>query len=244
MFLKKSLRAQLLALIGGSLLLMLAIALASFSFLSDDIGAYQRLLKGPIEASRLIDQSNLEFKVQVQEWKNVLLRGKSPENLAKYWQSFEEQERKVQTLLGTLIQQSQGDPALAGQIKSLRDEHLKLGTAYRAGRDAFIAAGADPAAGDAAVKGIDRDTSEQLSALVAQLRDSALGSSETISEAADRTITVGALAMWTPAELMNWVVLRLPPTCYATSSPIPSPVCSAAHQIWTPPAGSSTRLRP
>jgi methyl-accepting chemotaxis protein len=212
MFLKKSLRAQLLALIGGSLLLMLAIALASFSFLSDDIGAYQRLLKGPIEASRLIDQSNLEFKVQVQEWKNVLLRGKSPENLAKYWQSFEEQERKVQTLLGTLIQQSQGDPALAGQIESLRDEHLKLGTAYRAGRDAFIAAGADPAAGDAAVKGIDRNTSEQLSALVAQLRDSALGSSETISEAADRTITVGALIMLAAGVLIGlfsaWLVNR------------------------------------
>ncbi|HAQ85122.1 MAG TPA: methyl-accepting chemotaxis protein, partial [Pseudomonas sp.] len=56
MFLKKSLRGQLLALIGGSLLLMLTIALASFSFLSDEITAYQRLLKGPIEASRLIDQ--------------------------------------------------------------------------------------------------------------------------------------------------------------------------------------------
>ncbi len=48
MFLKKSLRAQLLALIGASLLLMLVIALSSFSFLSDEIGAYQRLLKGPI----------------------------------------------------------------------------------------------------------------------------------------------------------------------------------------------------
>ena len=174
MFLKKSLRGQLLALIGGSLLLMLTIALASFSFLSYEITAYQRLLKGPIEASRLIDQSNLEFKVQVQEWKNVLLRGKSQENLTKYWRSFEEQEREVQALLGTLIQASQNDPALASQIKSLRDEHLKLGTAYRVGRDAFIAAGGDPVVGDAAVKGIDRATSEQLSALVVQLRESAL----------------------------------------------------------------------
>ena len=97
MLLKNSLRAQLLALIGGSLLMTLVIALASFSFLSDDISAFQKLLKGPIEASRLINEANLEFKTQVQEWKNVLLRGKSPENLNKYWQSFEEQERKVQT---------------------------------------------------------------------------------------------------------------------------------------------------
>jgi len=212
MFLKKSLRAQLLALIGGSLLLMLAIALASYSFLSDDIASYQRLLKGPIEASRLIDQSNLEFKIQVQEWKNVLLRGKSPENLNKYWQSFEEQERKVQDLLGTLVQESQGDPTLAAQIQSLRDEHSRLGIAYRAGRDAFVAAGGDPFAGDAAVKGIDRATSEQLSALVGQLRDSALANSASISQAADRTIILGSLFMLAAgvliALLSAWLVNR------------------------------------
>ena len=54
MLLKKSLRAQLLTLIGGSLLVILLIAFASFSFLSDDISKYQQLLKGPIETSRLI----------------------------------------------------------------------------------------------------------------------------------------------------------------------------------------------
>lgn len=212
MFLKNSLRAQLLALIGGSLLLMLAIALASFSFLSDDIASYQRLLKGPVEASRLIDESNLEFKIQVQEWKNVLLRGKSPESLNKYWQSFEEQERKVQALLGTLVQASQGDPALAAKIQSLRDEHQKLGAAYRTGRDAFVAAGGDPLAGDAAVKGIDRATSEQLSALVEQLRDSALASSVTISQDADRTIILGSLFMLAAGVLIGllsaWLVNR------------------------------------
>lgn len=213
MFLKSSLRAQLLALIGGSLLLMLTIALASFSFLSNDISAYQKLLKGPIEASRLIDETNLEFKVQVQEWKNVLLRGKNPDSLAKYWGSFETQENKVQDLLGTLVQQvSNRNAALAKQIQGLREEHRSLGVAYRAGRDAYIAAGFDPFAGDAAVKGIDRATSEQLSALVAELRESALRSSNEISSAADSAITNGALIMLAAGALIAlislWVVNR------------------------------------
>lgn len=212
MLLKNSLRAQLLALIGGSLLMTLVIALASFSFLSDDISAFQKLLKGPIEASRLINEANLEFKTQVQEWKNLLLRGKSPENQNKYWQSFEEQERKVQTLLETLAQASRHDQRLASQIQALRDEHRKLGAAYRSGREAFLAAGGDPIAGDAAVTGIDRATSEQLSELVVQLRDAAQHSSKEISRGSERAIITGSLIMLAAGALISllslWLVNR------------------------------------
>ncbi|MFG3450998.1 methyl-accepting chemotaxis protein [Stutzerimonas stutzeri] len=212
MLLKQSLRAQLLALIGGSLLLTLIIALASFSFLSKDIAAFQQLLKGPVEASRLINEANLEFKVQVQEWKNVLLRGTSSESRTKNWQRFEEQERKVQTLLGTLVQASQHDAALAGQIQTLADEHRALGAAYRTGLDAFVAAGNDPVAGDNAVKGIDRATSEQLSKLVDQLRESALSSSESIGRSADQAIIAGTLIMLAGGVLIGllslWLVNR------------------------------------
>lgn len=212
MLLKQSLRAQLLALIGGSLLLTLIIALASFSFLSKDIAAFQQLLKGPVEASRLINEANLEFKVQVQEWKNVLLRGTSSESRTKNWQRFEDQERKVQTLLGTLVQASQHDAALAGQIQTLADEHRALGAAYRTGLDAFVAAGNDPVAGDNAVKGIDRATGEQLSKLVDQLRDSALSSSESIGRSADQAIIAGTLIMLAGGVLIGllslWLVNR------------------------------------
>lgn len=63
MSLKSSLRAQLLALQTGSLVLILAIALACFAFLSAGMQAYRGLLDGPIQASQLADEINLEFKV-------------------------------------------------------------------------------------------------------------------------------------------------------------------------------------
>lgn len=193
--LQKSLRAQILALIGGSLLLTLLIALGCIRMLSSDIDQFQTLLDGPLAELQLIDEANLEFKVQVQEWKNVLLRGKQLENRNRYWSQFEAQEAKVQKVLGELLVLSADEPALAGQIERLRNEHRTLGGAYRKGLDAFIAAGSDPLAGDAAVAGIDRATSAQLSELVKQLHAAARQRSEAIQADAEATALLGPVIM-------------------------------------------------
>ncbi|MBR7539766.1 hypothetical protein KC221_26645, partial [Mycobacterium tuberculosis] len=75
-----------------------------------------------------------------------------------------------QSILGELAGQKGLEPALKSRIERLREEHRQLGSAYQKGRDAYVAAGADPAAGDSAVKGVDRATSDQMSELVAELR--------------------------------------------------------------------------
>lgn len=195
MFLQKSLRAQILALLSGSLLAMLLIALASFHFLSDGVQNYRNLIDGPLRASQLIDEANLQFKVQVQEWKNVLLRGKQPADLNKYWKQFEDRQRDVQGILGQLIDH-QGLPSqVRTRIERLRNEHLQLGAAYVKGRDAFVAAGADAAAGDEAVKGVDRAASEQMSELVGDLHRLGHDQSVLISADAERTILLGIVVM-------------------------------------------------
>lgn len=212
MFLQKSLRAQILALLGGSLALILITALACFSFLSSGIQSYRGLLDGPLESSRLIDAANVEFKIQVQEWKNVLLRGQGSANLQRYWSQFEAQERKVQDILGQLIQLAANDATLKTQVERLRSEHQALGGNYRKGRDAFVAAGADAKAGDEAVKGIDRAASEQMTALVEQLRQNSLSQAEQINASAARTILSGTVVMLAAALVIAvfslWLVNR------------------------------------
>ncbi len=212
MFLQKSLRAQILALLSGSLLAMLLIALASFHFLSNGVQNYRNLIDGPLRASQLIDEANLQFKVQVQEWKNVLLRGKQPADLAKYWKQFEDRQHDVQGILGQLIGLEGVATPIKTRIEGLRDEHRQLGAAYQKGRDAFVTAGGDAAAGDAAVKGVDRAASEQMSALVVELRKLASEQSAQISAGADRTIMLGTVIMLVSGLLIGlfslWLVNR------------------------------------
>jgi methyl-accepting chemotaxis protein len=196
-------------MLSASLVLVLLIALACFHFLSSNVHAYRGLLDGPLQGSQLIDQANLQFKVQVQEWKNVLLRGKQPADRDKFWGQFEEQERQVQATLAQLGAVGGIDRALKNRIDRLKEEHRTLGIAYRKGRDAFVAANADPVAGDQAVKGVDRAASEQMTELVTELRKQSDQQSLAISAAADQTILLGTLIMLASALLVGALTLWL-----------------------------------
>lgn len=193
MSINRSLRSQLLTLQGASVFLVILIALFCFRYLSHAVTAYSDLMSGTLKSSQMVDTANLEFKIQVQEWKNVLLRGSKPESLDKYWKQFESHESKVNAQLTALqtLATNQNDPALVSQIKELLDEHTQLGVAYRKSKDVFLAAGADPTVGDKAVTGIDRGASDKMSALVKLLHEKADKESLLIREHANDAIFLG-----------------------------------------------------
>lgn len=102
-----------------------------------------------------------DFKTQVQEWKNTLLRGKDPKQLDRHWMSFQKYEREVAESVKKLgISLPEGEArTLAAKFATA---HAAMGVNYRKGYDAFKASDFDPAAGDAAVKGMDRAPTELL----------------------------------------------------------------------------------
>ena len=209
---KTSLRAQVLALLAGGLLILLLIALGSFKFLAGSLDDYTHLVAGPLRATELVDRANVQFKTQVQEWKNVLLRGKDPKAADKYWAQLEEQERAVAATLQALSELP-GVPASVSQnAQRLRDEHATLGKAYRQGREAFLASGAEAASGDRAVAGVDRATSEQMNALVTELRGLADEQSRLINEQGHQAIVWGIGIMLLSGLLITalslWLVNR------------------------------------
>ncbi|KRC24838.1 methyl-accepting chemotaxis protein [Acidovorax sp. Root217] len=145
----------------ASLLLLFAAALFGISRLNQALDTYQTTVAQSFLHERMASDVLNGFKVQVQEWKNVLIRGKDPAQLTRYWAAFEKQEKSVsdqaQKLLAAL-------PPGEGRehVAKFALAHERMGTAYRKGFEAFKAAGQDVEAGDKAVQGMDREPSQLL----------------------------------------------------------------------------------
>ena len=129
-----------------------------------------------IEALIDIQTASLDFKTQVQEWKNILIRGNQQADFEKYAKAFSDQGQSVQDglkkTLGALKKENDPDKAwVIPKLEQLIKNHADLGIAYRAALESFDQA--DPEAGkkvDAAVKGQDRATNDGLNELVGALK--------------------------------------------------------------------------
>jgi methyl-accepting chemotaxis protein len=138
------------------LVLVLAAALYGIRTLNQSLTSYETVVQVSHDHERAVGDLTVAFKVQVQEWKNTLLRGKEPKELDKYWSAFSKLKLEVADKANKL------QAALPeGESKSLVEQfvqaHAKMGKSYDKGFEAFKAAGFDSAAGDAAVQGVDRE---------------------------------------------------------------------------------------
>ena len=137
------------------------------------------------------------FKTQVQEWKNILLRGRDPKDLATYRARFEAEEKLVREGLGKFI-----DKIVLEDGAALATEHQKLTEAYRAALAAFDPADASaPFKADSAVRGLDRPLSEKLDALAAKVEKYA---SDELAAMSER-----AAARYEALRRITWIVASL-----------------------------------
>ena len=107
-----------------------------------------------------------EFRMQVQEWKNVLLRGSDEALRAKHLSAFDAQGEKARALAQGL---AEGTDAETVQLaKTFIGQHTTLEKDYHGALEAFAASGYNPQEGDTLVRGKDRALGTTLDALGAR----------------------------------------------------------------------------
>lgn len=148
-----------LLIIGGFAMVIVILGIAA-GLNTQSISKLETILDEDIGHERQINQMNFMFKVQVQEWKNVLLRGHDKANREKYWGKFQAKEAEIQALGKALSPQLAGDAQQ--KLSAFLKSHKAMGKSYRQGFEAFVQSNYNHTAGDAAVQGIDREPTKLL----------------------------------------------------------------------------------
>jgi len=178
----------------AGLTLVVAAALFGIHSLNQSINIYGTHVQQNVANERAVAAMLNTFKVQVQEWKNTLLRGKEPKKLEKHWNDFQAQEHNVAGLAKGLLA-SLPDGESKTLIEQFGQAHLKMGEGYRKGFEAFKASGFDAAVGDAAVAGVDREPAKLLAEAGAKIEADSAAVSAAAAAGASR-------ATWTSLALM------------------------------------------
>jgi hypothetical protein len=124
------------------------------------------------ESAELARTAQMNFKYQVQEWKNILLRGSDQQDYHTYLNQFEQREAKVTEDLGRLNQllAGIGDQPHQAQVGAIQEHMKTLGIKYREALAAFRPEDRTSTfAVDRQVRGIDREPTARLDELAENL---------------------------------------------------------------------------
>jgi methyl-accepting chemotaxis protein len=128
---------------------------------------YTAIIQGEIAEAQQVRVLQVNFKKQVQAWKDILLRGADDAALAKYGQEFHSLASAVQQLSGSL-QSQVSDPEARAGLENFGREHELLDSQYEASLAGYTK-DRNFAHADAAVKGKDRPPTDTLDQVVDRL---------------------------------------------------------------------------
>lgn len=129
---------------------------------------YDQVLASPVHDMDQARIVQVNFKKEVQEWKDVLLRGHTPADLDKYTKQFHGKEAAVLSGAVALQKTVQDDEArsLLGQFV-VADKVMSA--KYAAAYNVYVAGNADFKAADKVVRGQDRAPTDLFDKVVARL---------------------------------------------------------------------------
>lgn len=163
-------RRKIIISIGMLTILLIVIGLYGLAAI---VESNQRLHRSVLEGqamAKAIDTARLaqvHLKQQVQEWKNILLRGQEKDLFDKHLKAFDEEDRKTNEYLKSLLQITDKAKMTVPQIVNAIHKHEKLGKQYREVLAKYKPLDTKNAAIiDKSIRGIDRELTNEIDAIV------------------------------------------------------------------------------
>lgn len=175
---------RLYTLIGVVMVFILGIS--SFSWIS--FKGFDQKYKNRLQITagyiRMVDearQAQVDFKIQVQDWKDTLLRGNDPAAFKQYYSQFIQDNDNVQKLLVKLKGDMSKQAIDTSSVDALLATHKELYDKYTQAIKSYDQNNAESyRIVDSLVKGIDRKPTDDMNALVKQIEDRANSETQNI----------------------------------------------------------------
>lgn len=152
-----------------------------------------------------IDSLQVEYKDEIQEWKNVLLRSDSRDSLNQNWLVYEKHYRQVATSAQNILAQNDVR-SITEKMQRFIEAHAANHEHYKSSVLLLVKNKFTPGPSDAAVKGIDQPLLELLLAANTDMKDERERASNSVIAATRNKIEqslfalafIGLLAIWMP----------------------------------------------
>jgi methyl-accepting chemotaxis protein len=200
-------RGQILALFSVSAAMLIAAATFGYVQLSEGLRTFDEEVVASENSAIAIEATEISFKKQVQEWKDVLIRGKNPDALEKHWAAFQREETETRELAET-VGRSLKEQESADLVSKFVAAHRAMGEAYRRGFQQFKEHGFDSTAGDQAVAGIDRGPTELLTEVKRRLLAAADAQAKATRDSTHRATFI-ALLLFGFATFVSFVAFMI-----------------------------------
>lgn len=189
----------------GAFLLMLAVLAVLGYYAFERMNSYSEEISRSNEQANKIANLSLEatvlFKKQVQEWKNMLLRGHVQKDYDKYSAQFEDMRQQTQNTVKQLRMLAEGHPQIIKAADQFLAEHDRLTEQYHAAIPLLFmnASGLGYRDVDIKVRGIDRAPTDAIQHIAEQAQrlkiQTAKTTEESIAQFKQETATI-ALALF------------------------------------------------
>ena len=189
-----SIGARMAMALGLVLALLLGAALFGIATLYRTLGTYDSTVLQRVAQERAVSRMESEFKTQVLEWKNTLLRGEDSRKRELHWAAFQASEKRVADAARALEPQL-SDANERAALQKFTDAHAQMAQGYRKGFEVFQSLGFVPAAGDADVADIDQGPAKLLTALSEQVAASSAAIAQAAAQDARNALVSSLVAL-------------------------------------------------